>query len=212
MEVRLSFTKEVAGGVFLLGFRRPFEFLPGQVIGIGLSKEGPRRLYSLCSGATDENIHILYNVVDEGYLTPRLSGLKPGDTLWITGPRGEFLYQDGPGIWIATGTGIAPFYSMLRSGQFHNKLMIHGERHPDRFYFQDEFSGVFGNKYIRCCSREPAKGLFHGRVTDYLALADDLPVNSTYSLCGSAEMVVEVRDLLIGKGVRFDRIVSEIYF
>lgn len=211
-EVRIHSSLEIAPGIFLLGFPRSFDFLPGQVIGIGLQKDGPRRLYSICSGNQDPEVLILYNVVQEGYLTPRLSTLNIGDTIWITEPRGDFLYQDGPGMWIATGTGIAPFYSMLRSGNHKEKKLVHGERYPDRFCFSNEFSETLGKSYIRCCSRDTGPGLFHGRVTDYLEQKAHLPTDINYYLCGRAEMVVEVRDLLIRRGVSFERILSEIYF
>lgn len=207
----LTYSEEIAEDVFLLGFRRDFDFLAGQVIGISVEKEGPRRLYSICSGEQEEEIRILYNVIDEGYLTPRLSDLTEGDSIWITEPRGDFLYDPAPAVWIATGTGIAPFYSMLRSGKCENKILFHGERYLEKFYFFDEFSSQLGENYTRCCTGEEAEGVFSGRVTDYLGEVS-LPVGHKYYLCGRAEMVVEARDLLINRGVPFGDIISEIYF
>lgn len=211
-EQALTFTEEIADNVYLIGFRRDFSFRAGQVIGIGIEKDGPRRLYSICSGEEEEEVRILYNVIDEGYLTPRLSDLDEGDTIWITEPRGEFLYDPAPAIFIASGTGIAPFYSMFRSGQFENKVLIHGERYLERFYFFDEFSAELGDQYLRCCSQEEAEGVYHGRVTDYLKNTSSLPADFKYYLCGRAEMVVESRDLLIERGIPFNQIISEIYF
>ncbi|MDF1572231.1 MAG: hypothetical protein P1P82_11500 [Bacteroidales bacterium] len=211
-EQTLTFSEEIAEGVYLLGFSRDFSFRAGQVIGIGIEKDGPRRLYSICSGETEEEVRILYNVIDEGYLTPRLSDLGQGDTIWITEPRGEFLYDPARAIYIASGTGIAPFYSMFRSGQFGNKVLIHGERYLERFYFYNEFSDALGDDYLRCCSGEEARDVYHGRVTDYLRNAATLPEDFKYYLCGRAEMVVETRDLLIERGIPFNQIISEIYF
>lgn len=208
----ISESEEVAEGVFLLSFPRDFSFKAGQVIGIGLEKDGPRRLYSICSGEEEEQIRILYNVVEEGYLTPRLTALEPGDPIWITEPRGEFIYDRSPAIWIASGTGIAPFYSMLRSNQYENKVLIHGERYLERFYFFDEFSQAFGDNYLRCCSGESSDGVYEGRVTNYLREAESLPLDFKYYLCGRAEMVVDSRDILIERGIPFNQIISEIYF
>lgn len=205
-------SEEIVENVFLLNFKRDFEFLPGQVIGISLEKDGPRRLYSICSGSSEDEIQILYNVVDEGYLTPKLSDLVRGDTIWITEPRGSFLFDPDPAIWIASGTGIAPFYSMFRSGKFQNKVLIHGERYLERFYFFDEFTEQLGEDYLRCCSGEEAESVFPGRVTDYLNQASSLPPEFKYYLCGRAEMVVETRDILISRGIPFNNIISEIYF
>ena len=208
----MTFHEELADGIFLFGFKRSFEFKAGQVIGISLEKDGPRRLYSICSGEKEEEIKILYNIVEEGYLTPRLSDLETGDTIWITEHRGEFLCDQGPAIWIATGTGIAPFYSMLKSGIANNKILIHGDRYLDQFHFYDEFSEELRENYIRCCSKEEDHSVFHGRVTDYLQELGSLDPALKYYLCGSAEMVVETRDILIQKGIPFDQIISEIYF
>jgi ferredoxin--NADP+ reductase len=208
----ISDSEEIAEGVFLLSFQRDFSFKAGQVIGIGLEKEGPRRLYSICSGENEEHVQILYNVVEEGYLTPKLSYLKPGDSIWITAPRGDFIYDPAPAIWIASGTGIAPFYSMFRSNQRENKVLIHGERYLERFYFFDEFSEFFGDSYLRCCSGEISDDVYEGRVTSYLRETESLPKDFKYYLCGRAEMVVDSRDILIERGIPFDQIISEIYF
>ena len=211
-QVQLSFTEEISAGIYLMGFERTFDFEAGQVIGIALSEDGARRLYSICSGEKEDEVWILYNVIDEGYLTPLLSDLEAGDTIWITEPRGEFTGNDDPAVWIATGTGIAPFYSMLKSGRSANKILIHGNRYLEQFHFYDFFMELLGDQYIRCCSAEEDEGVYHGRVTNFLQ-EHPLPDPALkYYLCGSAEMVVELRDILIEKGIPFDRIISEIYF
>ena len=210
--VILSFSEALADGVYLFGFRRNFEFRAGQVIGIALEEHGARRLYSICSGESEEEIRILYNVVEEGYLSPRLSDLEAGDIIWITEPRGEFTCDEAPAVWIATGTGIAPFYAMMKSGLGNSKILIHGVRYLDHFYFYDEFRQELKEDYIRCCSGEEDRDVYSGRVTDYLLEAGDLDPALKYYLCGSAEMVVETRDILIKKGIPFGHIISEIYF
>ncbi len=210
--VRLLYNEQLAEGVYLLAFRRDFPFRAGQVIGIGMPADGPRRLYSICSGEQENEIKILYNVVEDGFLTPKLSDLNEGDSIWVTAPRGSFVSAPGPAVWIATGTGIAPFYSMLRSGQADNKVLIHGERYLERFHFYDEFNEALGDQYIRCCTAESDGMSYQGRVTDFLEEAGDPDPELKYYLCGRAEMVVEVRDLLISGGVPFDHIISEIYF
>jgi ferredoxin--NADP+ reductase len=208
----LDFSEELSDGIFLFGFKRDFDFKAGQVLGIALEENGPRRLYSICSGEQEAQVKILYNVIDEGYLTPRLSDLEAGDTLWITEPRGEFTDNQDPAIWIATGTGIAPFYSMLKSGLVQNKILIHGNRFLEQFHFFDEFETMLGKNYIRCCSAEEDEGVFFGRVTAFIEMEAELDPTLKYYLCGNAEMVVETRDILIQKGIPFDQIISEIYF
>lgn len=210
--VILSKTEELSENIYLFGFKRTFEFEAGQVIGIALQENGPRRLYSICSGDKEPEIKILYNVIDDGYLTPRLSDLETGDTIWITEPRGEFTCSREPAVWIATGTGIAPFYSMLRSGLARDKTLIHGNRFLEQFHFYYEFHAELGEAYVRCCTQEHDQGVYPGRVTAYLEELPALNPSLKYYLCGKAEMVVETRDILISKGIPFDRIISEIYF
>jgi len=212
IQVSISFTEELSRGLFLIGFKRPFDFVAGQVIGIAIRRNDARRLYSICSGEKEDEILILYKVVNEGYLTPQLSDLEAGDTIWITPPGGVFTGTTDPAVWIATGTGIAPFYSMFRSGLGENKILIHGNRYLEQFHFYDEFREVMGENYIRCCSAEEGDGVYPGRVTGYLEERTDLDPALKYYLCGSAEMVVETRDLLISKGIPFGHIISEIYF
>jgi len=210
--VKLTYNEELSTGIFLFGFNRDFQFKAGQVIGIAMEENGPRRLYSICSGEEEEEIRILYKVVDEGYLSPQLSDLDTGDTIWITVPGGEFTGDKDPAVWIATGTGIAPFYSMFRSGLAEQKKLILGNRYLEQFHFFDEFASLLGENYIRCCTGESDPEVYSGRVTQFLQDEAELDPNIMYYLCGGAEMVVETRDILISKGIPFDRIVSEIYF
>ncbi|HLN72284.1 MAG TPA: FAD-dependent oxidoreductase, partial [Prolixibacteraceae bacterium] len=135
-----------------------------------------------------------------------------GDIVWVSEPYGSFLDNKKPAWWIATGTGIAPFYSMFRSGISDNRTLIQGSRSLNQFYFEDEFQKVLSDRYIRCCAHEPSSDVFPGRVTQYLQQIDKLPADIYYYLCGKAIMVVEVRDLLISKGIPYEHILSEIYF
>lgn len=203
---------EISHNVFILSFKRDFVFRAGQVLGLALSSADDARLYSIASGETDENVDILYNIKPGGKLTPNLAILKPGDTLWISVPFGTYEGSAEPGYWIAAGTGIAPFISMYRSGMGSNKTLLHGGRTIDSFYFSNELITDFGPRYVRCCSQEEADGIYSGRVTQYLESLDELPADQKYYLCGSAEMVVECREILLSKYIPFNNIIAEIYF
>jgi len=203
---------EIAPGVFVLKIKRILDFKSGQYIGITTDTKVPPRLYTIASGIKDNVIQVLYNVKDDGWLTPRLSEHKSGSVIYMTDPDGDFIDDESPAWWIASGTGIAPFASMFRSGLKSNKKLIHGGRFTHSFHFEKEFRPVLKNNYIRCCSQEYAEGLYNGRLTRYLQDIETFPEDCRYFLCGSPEMVVEVRDLLIDKGVAFDKIVAEIYF
>jgi len=211
-EVVITGNEEISSGVHLISWNRTHNFNPGQVVKIASDLTMPPRIYSICSGNDEPEIRVLFNVKEEGLLTPWLAGVIPGMKIWATKPYGSFSDGKKPAWWIATGTGIAPFYSMFRSGNSENKTLIHGVRKLDQFYFEDELEWAMGDRYIRCCSQEESCNVFPGRVTKYLSERNDLPTTINYYLCGKALMVVEVRDLLIAKGVPYQNILAEIYF
>ena len=211
-QVKLTRNLEISPGVHLISYKRNADFRPGQVVKITVQDGEPPRIYSICSGNHEPEISILFNIKEDGLLTPRLATLIPGDKIMVSKPYGSFLDTGGEAWWIATGTGIAPFYSMFRSGIFENKRLIHGVRHLNQFYFEDELEWAMGENYVRCCSQEKSCNTFPGRVTDFLIQEGKFPPGIKYYLCGKALMVVEVRDLLIENGVPFENILAEIYF
>jgi len=133
---------EIASGVFLLGVQRRHDFKPGQTVKVGLDDDLPPRIYSICSGNQEDELRILFNIKEDGALTPRLARLKPGDAVWVSEPGGTFIGTTDPAVWIATGTGIAPFYSMLCSGMAEDKILLHGVRRADQFYFHEEWTAA----------------------------------------------------------------------
>ncbi|HAQ64751.1 MAG TPA: oxidoreductase [Bacteroidales bacterium] len=201
----------LAPGVHLISFEKCFPFKAGQMVTIALSVNGPKRLYSIASGEPEAVMSVIFDIKPEGALTPPFALIKPGDTIFCSQPQGSFLGSEEPAFWIASGTGIAPFRSMFRTGLSSNKTLIHGGRFLYSFYFQDELIAMKHN-YIRCCTQESGAGIFEGRLTRYLR-ETPLPVlGFKYYLCGSAEMVVDTRDLLISRSIPFENIISEIYF
>ena len=208
----VSRLEEISPGVFLLAFTRFFDFIPGQVIAINNGVEQSPRLYSISSGPNDCEVKIIFNVKEDGYLTPKLSQCTTGDKILVSKPFGNFTCKEDDAWWIASGTGIAPFASMLFSGKGKNSILIHGGRTLKSFYFQEEFARKMSNRYIRCCTSECGNGVYEGKLSQYLKELPDLPITKTFYLCGKSEMVVEVRDILISRGVPFEKIIAEIYF
>lgn len=210
-EVVLTNNEEISTGVHLISFERNFDFLPGQVVKIALNYENAPRIYSICSGNKENEIRILFNIKEDGILTPKLAGMIPGEKILVSKPYGSFLGDSNPAWWIATGSGIAPFYSMFQSGLNKNKKLLHGVSKLNQFYFEDELEWAMSDNYIRCCSQESSCNVVQGRVTDYLKTIPSFPAVKYY-LCGNALMVVEIRNLLISKGIPFENILAEIYF
>ena len=204
--------EEVATDKFLLRFEKQLELKAGHVVAVAVGQSHDPRIYSVCSGEHDEYMQILFDLKEEGLLTPQLAKLKTGDVFYVSKPYGSFMPDaEAPMYWIATGTGIAPFYAMMRSG-YKAKMLLHGAKEHTHFYFEREFKQALKENYIRCNSGNDGLGDYFGRVTSFLENREQLPTNNKYYLCGRALMVVEVRDLLISKGIPYGNIVSEIFF
>lgn len=204
--------EEIAPGIFTILTEKKFDFIPGQVVAVALSPAEEPRLYSIASGNKASHIRILFDINPAGLLTPRMADLTPGDLVLMSKPFGRFLGTDEPAWWIATGTGVAPFISMAESGLGKNKKLIHGARTPNEFWFSEFFSTVLNDNYVRFATRETGPEIQSGRLTQWLKSQNNLPNNIKYYLCGNANMVVDVRDILVSKGIPYDNIIAEIYF
>jgi ferredoxin--NADP+ reductase len=196
--------REVAASVHLLAFTGGGGFLPGQNVNLALEPSGPARSYSVASGPADPVMEALFDVVPGGLLTPRLAALRPGDPLYVSEAFGGFVDDERPATWIAAGTGVAPFASLVRSGLATGKILVHAGRSPEGFHFRELFAARLGPRYFPC--RTQAGGLL-GWLRD-----NELPPDRRYLLCGSTRMVVAIREQLIARGVPFANILAEIYF
>jgi ferredoxin--NADP+ reductase len=209
---KIQKVEEIAPEKFLLTFDKHFDLKAGQVVAIAANEQHDPRIYSICSGKNEQFLQILFDLKTDGTLTPQLAKMQPGSTIYVSKPYGSFLPDtETPMWWIASGTGIAPFHSMISSGFVADKL-LHGARTASNFYFERTFKQALKENYIRCNSGSDGRGDFFGRVTTWLENISNLPKHNKYYLCGRALMVVEVRDLLIARGIPYENIVSEIFF
>jgi ferredoxin-NADP reductase len=157
-------------------------------------------------------LEFLIKEVEGGFFTPILSKIVAGDYLKLHGPHGRFRLEpvldiETTHVFIATGTGIAPFSSMIKSHSALNYRVIHGCR-----TFRETLVGVAypRDRATICLSRETG-GDFRGRVTEYVR-ESAFPTSSIFYLCGNGEMVYETKEILRQKGFPTDVIVSEVYF
>jgi ferredoxin--NADP+ reductase/benzoate/toluate 1,2-dioxygenase reductase subunit len=115
--------------------------------------------------------------------------------------------ETGKFVFIASGTGIAPFRSMVRTYPEIDYTLIHGVRHSIDAYDRQEY---VSDRYILCSSRD-AKGTYNGRLTGYLK--DCIFANETnFYLCGNSDMIFDALEILKVKGFERDQIHCEVYF
>jgi len=198
---------------FIIRFDRGnMEFKAGQHIIVGLEGELDQREYSVYSGEKDNYIEILVREVVSGSVSIHLKQCKPGQILQVNGPFGSFGLEkfdmfSRKLVFIATGTGISPFHSFVRSYPAIDYTLIHGVRFNIEAYERDDYDP---GRYILCTSKENNGG-HKGRVTRFLP---GYKVNSSmlFYLCGNNSMIYEVYHILRDKGIRDEDIFTEVYF
>lgn len=185
---------------FEIGFRRPanFEFRPGQRI--ELLHGNLKRDYSIISNPADSRLSFCIRLIKEGKLSVLLSVMPIGTAVSFIGPQGHFMLRPSPRpvVFSATGTGIAPFVSMVRSG-IRGFTLLHGIRDASEAYFSSLFRSA-AQRYIPCISGQPLDdplppGAFPGRVTDYLDHHLPKGVYDFY-LSGRGEMIRDAMHII----------------
>lgn len=187
-----------------------FAFMPGQRIRISLAKH--ERDYSMISAPKASALTLCIRNIAGGALTSLLSTADIGTSLVINGPHGYFIYQPStrPAVFIATGTGIAPFCSMAKSG-IAGFTLLHGVGLPEDLYYASVFQHA-AKSYVPCLSAAKKRPVhaFKGNVAEYLAQQIEPNVYDFY-LCGRREMIRDVT-LLIDERFPGSLIYTELFY
>ncbi len=220
-----------------------FDFKPGQFAVLGLPGSAPRipeataeepaaepdklirRAYSIASSSIERRyIEFYLTLITSGQLTPRLFALKYGSRVFL-GPKASGMFtldRVAPGknvVLIATGTGLAPYVSMLRTllmTETQRKFVVlHGARYSWDLGYRGELESLARLRpnftYIPSITRGDQDPHFHGRtgriqnVLEQGAIEKDAgveldPAKTDVFLCGNPEMVKVVKELLAVKG------------
>ena len=211
---------------------RGLRFASGQFLMVGLDVGGKplTRAYSVASAPYDEHLEFFSIKVPGGPLTSRLQHLKPGDPV-IVGrkPTGTLLLRDlRPGrrlLLVATGTGLAPFLSLVQEPETYERfariILVHGVRRADELAYRDFLErGLHEHEYLGEWARERltyyptvTRESFHneGRPTELIesgklfADLDEAPLDPEHDrlmLCGNADMLKDMTTLLEARGFR----------
>lgn len=194
----------------------------GQFFRLGLSREGAwlARAYSLAS-APGETLEFFVVAVPDGALSPALHRLNPGDAVGVSArAAGHFTLArvpDAAVLWmISTGTGLAPYISMLRTEEpwrrFGRVVLVHGVRYAADLAYRDELatlSAAHGGRltHVPVLSRERCPGLIAGRIPasiheiEAAAGATLSHGSGQVMLCGNPDMLTEMSELLAQRGM-----------
>mgnify|MGYP001060632333 FL=1 len=224
--VKITDVVHYTDSLFKFRTTRPktFRFRAGEFVLIGLDhwseklqKNKPiMRAYSMCSGPYDDELEFYSIKVPDGPLTSKLQHIKIGDEL-ILGPKstGTLVTSSiilGGNLWLmGTGTGIAPFMSLLRDPeiyeQFDNIYVTWTTRtHEEQNAYAPILeSGVHDCTYIPTFTQdEPLDSEYKGRITNLIKdgtlFSEATPENDKVMLCGSMEFNLEMKEYLEERG------------
>lgn len=212
----------------------PFAFRAGQFLMIWFERDGKRqnRSYSVASpispGEPVDTLELCIALIDGGIGSTMVQRWAPGSTFTISGPHGRFVLreEDRDVVLVGTGTGIAPYRSMLpqldallASGRSVD--LVFGARDESQFLYDEDWNalgerhGNFG--YWRCADeatdpdRWAAGGGVVGRVQVALQHIEGRTAQAVFYLCGNPAMVDDVKEQLEASGVERTSIRTEAY-
>jgi ferredoxin--NADP+ reductase len=204
-------------------------FEAGQFVKLALDIGAERvaRPYSLVNPPGAEPHEFYYNVLPAGPLSPRLAALAPGDTVFVAPNVAGFLVlsevPQAENLWlIATGTGLGPFLSILRTEalwqRFQRVVLVHATRTAAEQTYGTVLGAIAaarGERFRRVAfvSREQAPGALAGRTPAAIrdgrlerAAATELSAERSHAmLCGNPQMVTDVTAALVERGMRKHR-------
>jgi ferredoxin--NADP+ reductase len=204
-------------------------FEAGQFVRVALDIGGERiaRAFSFVNPPDDPVLEFYGVVVPEGPLSPHLARLKLGDSLFVAdNPSGFLVLSEVPpadDLWLlATGTGIAPFLSILHTAvpweRYRRVILVHGVRHANELVYQDVIRTIAdaqGNRFvfIRMTTREKTADALQGRIPaaigdgrlEAAAAAAFAPERSQFMLCGNPAMLKDAAAELALRGLRKNR-------
>jgi ferredoxin-NADP reductase len=191
-------------------------FKPGQFVSFKETLGGKKitRPYSIVSLPEGNRFELCLNLVHGGIFTPHLFSMRPGDSVEMSAPLGFFTVRDPAkeAIFVATGTGIAPFRSMAPDYLSHpharQLTLLFGVRHAATIYYRGDFDRLAAKysdfRFWPTLSR--ADGTWTGRtghVQSHLLEAIGDRRDLDIYICGLKAMVDDVRAML--KELGFDR-------
>ena len=216
----------------------PIAFDPGQYLTIGVYADGKlvQRPYSVASAprvAGTDGYEFYVRLVPILRFTTLLWRLPIGHRMRIIGPKGKFLLEPDDRrthVFVSTGTGIAPFISMIREsmalGQPLRTVMLHGCSHVEELGYRDllegwQADGSYPLTYVPTISRpnDPRNAGWTGRVgraeAVIHAVCKDLglrPDNTVVYICGNPEMILNVEQVLMNDGYPEFHVKKELYW
>jgi benzoate/toluate 1,2-dioxygenase reductase subunit len=213
--VELLQRRWLSKSAFEIELTRPpaFNFKAGQTI--CFIHESMERYYSLLSTPDDPTLTLCVYHVPQGSFSPILADSKIGNHFKVRGPHGYFTFNrsERSPVFVATGTGIAPFVSMGRSG-ITDFILLHEVELVEELYYRDLFYKIASN-FVPCLQKTSSpgplpSGAFDGNAAGFLK-KNLAPDSYDFYLCGEREMIRGVT-LLVDERFAGSRVYTEVFY
>lgn len=215
--------------LFSLRIQCDFEnFESGQFVRLALDIDGERvaRPYSLVNTANDDFLEVYFNIVPEGPLTPKLAQLEVDDEIFVTDKANGFLIvseiPESKNLWLlATGTGVGPFLSILKSQQvwqhFEKVVLAYSVRNSSELAYRSQIAALEQQhekqfSFVPFVTREKVDDAMNQRITNSIEdgsfekrVAINIDENSHIMMCGNSAMISSVTEVLEKRGLRKHR-------
>lgn len=209
-----------------------FKFIPGQFARLGLKKNNGEivwRPYSIVSADYDEELEFYSIIVPDGEFTQIVKNIKLGDEIFVDKTNYGLLttdrFENGKDLWLlSTGTGLAPFISILYQfdiwEQYEKIFLVHCVRNSNELTYQETINSFYSHEYygelvkdrlvyVKIVTRETHGGDLYGRITNLIKnnkleeyVNHEFTVEkSRIMICGNPDMVDDTRKILATRGM-----------
>lgn len=195
-----------------LGLKEDFVFKSGQFVNVEVAPNFYRAYSIASSGLTPKILEFVVDITPGGKGSQFFEKLNSGEEVHLKGPFGRLVLPEsiaGELCFVATGTGIAPFRSMLGELDRGRVSLFWGLRYKEDIFFEEEFKNL--KKFCISLSKPEDWNGKVGHITDCLE-KESFSQETLFYLCGNQAMITDAKKMLTEKGVEENKVVFEKFY
>lgn len=216
--VKILRTEFITPDVKRLTVERPkgYTFVPGQATDVAINAEGWRdklRPFTFTSLTTARHLEFIIKIYAErDGVTKRIGLLHAGDELLLHEVFGAITYK-GPGFFLAAGTGVTPFISILRDLHAHKTLkgctLLVSNRTAHDVILEEELLKMLGKHFLRIFTRQNVIGFRERRIDRDTLVTLVQNFDQHFYVCGPSAFVTDINAMLLSLGASSESLVFE---
>jgi len=195
---------------------KSYQFTPGQATLVAINQKGwqeKSRPFSFTSLNEDLILEFIIKAYPKHQgVSQKIHQLKPKDELIIENPWGAICYQ-GPGVFLAAGTGITPFIAIFRQLKKENKIkgnrLIFSNKTARDIILEKDLKEIFGRQAIFTLTREKKADYQFGRINKNFLKKQIKDFSQNFYLCGPQKFIQNMKDSLATFGAKTNSVITE---